>query len=73
MMEIKKKELLAVMKTFRKDKSPSLDGWTIEFFLAFFYLLGDDILKMEEEMKDRGSMLSSLNTTFIALSQRLIF
>jgi hypothetical protein len=41
--EIYKDELLLVMSTFQKDKSPSLDGWTIEFYLTFFDLLGDNL------------------------------
>ena len=38
--EINKEELHAIMKSFRKDISPSLDGWTIELFLDFYLLSG---------------------------------
>ena len=59
------------MKSFRKDCSPSLNGWTIELFLYFFYLMGDDILKMDMEIKGRGKILGSLNSTFIALIPKI--
>ena len=28
------------LKWFKKDKSSGLDGWSIEFYLAFYELLG---------------------------------
>ena len=34
------KEVEAVLKGFKKDKSPGPDGWPIVFFLAFFDLVG---------------------------------
>jgi hypothetical protein len=34
MEEVTEKELLEVLHSFQKDKSPGLDGWTIEFFLG---------------------------------------
>lgn len=37
------------------------------FFLAFFDLLGDDLLKMTMEVKDIGKNPGSMNSTFIAL------
>jgi hypothetical protein len=39
-------EILSTLKGFSASKSPGLDGWTVEFFLAFFYLMGNDILEM---------------------------
>lgn len=38
-------ELEGTLKWFKKDKSPGPDGWTIEFYLAFYELLGNDLLK----------------------------
>lgn len=67
LMDINKIELLVVMNSFRKERSPSPDGWTFEFFLSFFDLLGDDILKMVLELKDKGMMPWNLNSTFISL------
>jgi hypothetical protein len=33
-------ELKKVISKFKTDKSPGPDGWTIEFFSHFFYLVG---------------------------------
>jgi hypothetical protein len=41
MMEVSEVELLAVMTSFQKGKSPGPDGWSIEFYLGFFDLLGE--------------------------------
>lgn len=32
---VSKEALRLVLPSFKKDKSPNLDGWTIEFFLGF--------------------------------------
>jgi hypothetical protein len=55
------------MKSFQKGKSPGPDGWSIEFFLGFFDLLGNDILKVVEEYRKNGCIHEPLNTTFISL------
>lgn len=44
-------ELLLVIKSFKKEKSPGPDGWTIEFFIHFFYLIKKDLLAMVEESR----------------------
>jgi len=46
MAEVTKNELLVVMCYFQKGKSPGLDGWSIKFYLFFFDLLSNDILKV---------------------------
>ena len=40
---------------------------TIEFYLGFYDLLKDDLLKVFRESQSSGKVLSSLNSTFIAL------
>jgi hypothetical protein len=60
-------ELKEVMRSFQNDKSPGPDGWTIEFFLGFYDLLGQDILNLVEEIGITGQIPLSLNSTFIAL------
>jgi hypothetical protein len=60
-------ELLEVLKGFSKDKSPGPDGWTVEFFLHFFDLVGKDLLDAVEESRQCGEVIRSLNSTFIAL------
>ena len=44
MKEVSEEELKEVMGNFQKDKSPGLDGWTIDFFLDLFDILGKDLL-----------------------------
>jgi hypothetical protein len=65
--EVRKEELKAVLVTFKKAKSPSLDGWTMEFFLRFYHFLEDELLKVIEESRRFGNMFGALNATCIAL------
>eukprot|EP00253_Pinus_taeda_P014295 PITA_14295 len=60
-------ELEGTLKWFKKDKSPRPDGWTIEFYLAFYELLGQDQLKVVEECRISRSLYNAINSTFIAL------
>ena len=55
------------LKSFKKDKSPGPDGWPVEFFLAFFDLLGSELINVVESSISEGRVLPSLNSTFIAL------
>jgi hypothetical protein len=64
---VKKEEIYEILKGFTRDKSPGPDGWTVEFFLNFFELVGQDLLEMVEESRVRGEVISSINSTFIAL------
>lgn len=65
--EVSKEELGATIKWFKKDKSPGLDGWLIEFYIAFFEILGDDLLKVVEDCRRKGRISSAIKSTFIAL------
>jgi hypothetical protein len=67
MEEVTLEELKGVMRRFQREKIPGPDRWTIEFFLCFFDLLGQDILRLVEEIMIIGQMPLSLNSTFIAL------
>jgi hypothetical protein len=62
-----KMELWEVLKSFAKDKSLGPDGWTVEFFLYFFDLVGDDLLEVVEDSRTRGTVNKSLNATFLTL------
>jgi len=59
-------ELEGTLKWFKKDKSPGPDGWTIEFYLAFYEILGQDLLKVVE-CRTTGSLYHAINLTFSAL------
>jgi hypothetical protein len=67
MEEVTEDELKEVLHSFQKDKSPGPDGWSIEFFLGFYDLLGVDILQVVEESRREGVIHAPLNSTFIAL------
>jgi hypothetical protein len=60
-------ELKDVLHSFKKDKSPGPDGWTMEFFTIFFDLVGNDLLEMVEETRTLGKIIRGINSTFIAL------
>jgi hypothetical protein len=58
---------LKTLKGFKGSKIPSPDGWTVEFFLAFFDILGNDLVDMVEESRKKGWVSGALNATFLAL------
>jgi len=60
-------ELLVVLNTFQKGKSPDLDGWTTEFYLDLFHLNGEDLLRVVEEVRLSRKVTRSINSTFISL------
>jgi len=49
---VTREELLHIINSFKKDRSLVLDGWTIEFYIEFFNLLGEDILKVVKEVRN---------------------
>lgn len=60
-------ELEGTLKWFKKEKSPGPDGWTIEFYIAFYELLSHDLLMVVEECRASGSLYNAINSTFVAL------
>lgn len=60
-------ELENILKSCAKDKSPGLDGWTVEFYLGLWDLVGTEVLQMLEETRRTGLITVALNSTFIAL------
>eukprot|EP00253_Pinus_taeda_P029007 PITA_29007 len=71
MMEVTREELEATIKWFKKDKSPGPDGWTIEFYIAFFDILGDDLLRIVEDCRRSGNIPTTIKSTFVALIPKL--
>lgn len=60
-------ELEAIIRGFQKDKSPGPNDWSIKFYLAFFDLLGQDLLKVINHCSLTGKTPSATKATFIAL------
>jgi hypothetical protein len=60
-------EILKTLKGFNSSKIPGPDGWTVEFFLAFFDIVGNELLEVVEESRRLGKVTGALNATFIAL------
>jgi hypothetical protein len=58
---------LGCPQKFSKDKSPRLDGWTVEFYIHFFELVGDELRDLVEDSRIRGEVNRALNSTFLAL------
>jgi len=48
-VEVTKKEHIAIIKYFEKSRSLNLDCWIIEFFLEFYELMKEDILRVAWE------------------------
>ena len=61
------KEIHTTLKAFELSKSPGPDGWTVEFFLHFFDLMGPKLHALVEESRIQGQVCGSLNSTFVAL------
>ena len=65
--EVSLGEVEGALKSFKKDKIPGLDGWPMEFFLGFLYLLGGDLLAAVESSRSSRMVTPSMNSTFISL------
>eukprot|EP01018_Ginkgo_biloba_P020451 Gb_39782 [translate_table: standard] len=65
--EVSKEELFHILSTFRKDRSLGPDGWTANFFLDFFDLLSDDLLRVVEEVRMLGRVPANISATFISM------
>ena len=48
------KEVEVVLKGFKKDKIPGPDGRPVEFFLAFFDLIGEELVLVTEQARTGG-------------------
>jgi hypothetical protein len=60
-------ELEAILKLFKKEKSLGPDGWTVELYIHFFEIMGEDLLALVEETHISGRISSIINSTFIKL------
>lgn len=65
--EVTLNEVLEVLRRFENDKSLGLNGWYLNFFLAFFDILGKDLLDVVNEARSKGKVACALNAVFILL------
>jgi hypothetical protein len=49
-------EVLKNLKGFKCSKILGPDGWTVKFFLAFFDLVGNELLEVVEESRRLGKV-----------------
>jgi hypothetical protein len=65
--EVSEPKLHATLSSMQKGKRPRPDGLTVEFFLGFYDLLKEDLLKVVREFQRTRKVLGSFNSTFITL------
>jgi len=63
-IEVTKEELSGVMNTFKKEKSQGPHGCTVDLYKDLFDCVGEDLLRMVEEIKVVGKLKYSINSTF---------
>ena len=60
-------EVRLTLNSLEKHKIPSPNGWTVEFYLHFFDMLGPVLTEAVNETRHTGSFPGLLNATFITL------
>jgi len=60
-------EVMVALSLMQKGKILRPDGFTVEFFLGFYDLLKENLLKVFRESQQSGKMLGSFNSKFISL------
>ena len=68
---VSREELLYALSSFKKDRSPGPNCWTVEFYIEFLDLLGEDLLRFVEEVRTCRRVPVSFNSTFISLIQNV--
>jgi hypothetical protein len=53
--------------SFKKDKIPTMDRWTIEFYQGSYEMLENDIMEVVEESRNFGKFFGSLISIFVAV------
>ena len=65
--EISMEEVEEVVKSMPNDKAPGPDGFTINFYKACWPTIKSGIWEVVEDSRRLGTILKSLNSTFLAL------
>jgi len=64
---ITEEDILCVLKSFKGDKGPGEDGWTMELFTHFFDLFKKELLQMVEEARLTRDVNHHIKYNYIAL------
>ena len=65
--QIKKKEILETLKAMKKNASPGPERFNVEFYLAPWEYIGDDITKVVRDFYIQGMFSKHMNGTHIVL------
>jgi len=64
--EFEEDEIWGVIRNFKGDKAPALDGFTIAFFQKCWKILKTDIIAVLKEFQTSEKFKKSLNATFVS-------
>lgn len=59
--------MLETLKAMKRNPSPSLDGFNVEFYLAAWEWIGDDITEVVRDFYIQGMFPKHMNDTHIVL------
>jgi len=65
--EITKDEILTALKQMENNKSPGSDGLTKEFYLTFYNVISDVLVKVYNDVYEEGLLSSSQRLSYITL------
>ncbi len=60
-------ECLSALNSFKRNKSPGIDGLPYEFYQCFWDILGNDLVDVYNDCLSRGSLSFSQRTGLITL------
>eukprot|EP00253_Pinus_taeda_P001927 PITA_01927 len=69
--EITLGEVEEAVNSMSNDKAPGPDGFTINFYKACWHIVRQEVWDVVEDSKRSGSILKSINSTFIALIPKI--
>jgi hypothetical protein len=59
---VSEEEVQATLFSMQNGKSPGPDGFTVEFFKAFYDLIKENLLQIVRESQRNGKVLGSINS-----------
>ena len=67
---LSEEELFKILKTFRKNKSPGIDGITAEFYIKFWEQIKTKLINVYEDSFQLGILPESLRTGVVTLLEK---